>query len=164
MISRKAYESTGGYAAIPFSVTEDLQLFLETLKKGWKYKNLMSPDSLAISKPIESFSKLLSQRKRWTKGAMRLPKVLLFFLFVQALFVPVLLTTIVIFPILGIYFWSLKIVLQQFCIFLSFRRIGERYSVWKGFLIYEIYSGIFSIIVLIAYFIPGKVKWKGREY
>ena len=164
MISRKAYESTGGYAAIPFSVTEDLQLFLETLKKGWKYKNLMSPDNLALSKPIESFPKLLSQRKRWTKGAMRLPAVLLLFLFVQALFIPAIIITLTFFPIMGIYFWSLKIMLQQFSIFLSFRKIGEKYSVLKSLLIYEIYSGLFSLIVLLNYWIPTKVKWKGREY
>ena len=164
MISRKAYESTGGYAAIPFSVTEDLQLFLETLKKGWKYKNLMSSDNLAVSKPLESLSKLLSQRKRWTKGAMRIPIALLLFLFIQALFIPVIVTTIIYFPILGISFWLLKILLQQFCIFLSFRRLGENYSVWKGFLVYDIYSDLLSILVLAVYFIPGKVKWKGREY
>jgi cellulose synthase/poly-beta-1,6-N-acetylglucosamine synthase-like glycosyltransferase len=164
MISRKAYESTGGYAKIPFSVTEDLQLFLESLKKGWKYKNLMSSDSLAVSKPVESFLKLLSQRKRWTKGAMKLPAVLLLFLFVQALFVPVILTTIFIFPILGLSFWVLKILLQQCCVFISFRKIREEYSVWKGFLAYEIYSGLFSIMVLLVSFIPTKVKWKGREY
>lgn len=164
MISRAAYQSVGGYAAIPFSVTEDLQLFLETLKKGWKYKNLMSPDSLAVSKPLRSFSQLVSQRKRWTQGAMKLPVVLLIFLFIQALFVPVIIVTIFYSPILGACFWLTKLILQQTCVYLSFRRIGEYYKVWKGLFVYEIYSGLFSIVVLLAYFIPGKVKWKGREY
>jgi cellulose synthase/poly-beta-1,6-N-acetylglucosamine synthase-like glycosyltransferase len=164
MISRKAYESTGGYGVIPFSVTEDLQLFLETLKKGWKYKNLMSPDSLAASKPLSSFLQLISQRRRWTQGAMQLPFALLLFLFVQALFIPVIAVTLCQFPIVGACFWFAKIILQQICIYLSFKKIGENYAVWKGFLIYEIYSGLFAIVVLVAYFIPGKVKWKGREY
>jgi cellulose synthase/poly-beta-1,6-N-acetylglucosamine synthase-like glycosyltransferase len=164
MISKKAYLSTGGYESIPFSVTEDLQLFLETLKKGWKYKNRMSPDCLAVSKPIDSFSKLLSQRKRWMQGAIRLPLILLLFLFVQALFVPMIIVTLYLSPQIGIACWLFKIVLQQLFIYLSFKRIGENYSVWKGLPVFEIYSGLFSMMVLFYYLIPTKVQWKGRKY
>jgi 1,2-diacylglycerol 3-beta-glucosyltransferase len=164
MISRNAYQSTGGYETIPFSLTEDLQLFLETLKKGWHYKNLMSPDCLAVTKPIESLSTLLSQRKRWMQGAVKLPFILLFCLFIQALFLPFILTTLCMFPIIGIYIWILKIAMQQFFMLLSFRKINKNYSVIKGVLVFEIYSGLLSILVLATYLLPIKIKWKDREY
>jgi cellulose synthase/poly-beta-1,6-N-acetylglucosamine synthase-like glycosyltransferase len=164
MIARKAYQSTGGYENIPFSVTEDLQLFSETLKKGWKYKNLMSPDCLAVTQPISSFSKLLSQRKRWMRGAIRLPFILLFCLFIQALFLPFIITTLYLFPMIGIYIWIMKIIMQQFFILLSFRKINVKYSIVKGFLLFELYSGFLSILVLAVHLIPTKINWKGRKY
>ena len=164
MISRIAYESTGGYEKIPFSVTEDFQLFIETLKNGWKYKNLLSADNLAVSKPIESFFQLLVQRKRWMKGAVRVPLVLLVFLFLQALFLPIIIYAIYLFPILGLSLWFLKITLQQLFIAQSYTKIGEQYPILKSIFAFEIYSTFLSFIVLILYFVPTKVKWKGREY
>ncbi len=164
MISRVAYESTGGYEKIPFSVTEDFQLFIETLKRGWSYKNLMSTDSLAVSEPIQTFFKLLIQRKRWMKGAVRVPLILLCFLFLQALFLPLLIITLCYFPILGFSFWLIKIGLKQIFIFYSYKRINEKFPFFKSVFVFEIYSAALSFIVLIVYFIPTKVKWKGREY
>src|SRR5690606_8145556 len=40
LITREAYESTGGYENIKFSVTEDIALFREVLKRGFGFKNL----------------------------------------------------------------------------------------------------------------------------
>ncbi|HSZ24493.1 MAG TPA: glycosyltransferase [Cytophagaceae bacterium] len=164
MISRSAYESTGGYENISFSVTEDLQLFLETLKCGWIYKNLMSADCLAETNPIDSLSKLFSQRKRWMQGAVRLPKILLLFLLLQAIFIPMIAITISLSPFWGIVLWVIKIGMQQCFIVFSFKKIGKKYDFIKGFIPFEIYSGLLSIIVLILYFIPTRVHWKGRKY
>ncbi len=164
MISRKAYASTGGYENLPFSITEDLQLFLAVIEKGWKYKNLMSPDCLGSSTPIKSFSALLSQRRRWSKGVVQLPYSVLIFLFFQALFLFVISVTLIYYPIPGILLWVVKILLQQFLIVLSFRKIKEPYSFFKGVFVYEIYTGLFSILLIAANCIPKKIEWKGRVY
>jgi 1,2-diacylglycerol 3-beta-glucosyltransferase len=164
MISKEAYLSTGGYENIPFSITEDLQLFLETLQKGWKYKNLLSPDCIAYTKPISNFGTLLEQRKRWMQGAVQLPFVLVLFLVIQALFIPMLITTLIYFPLIGIAFWLAKITLQQLFLWSSFQKTGEHYSILKNALLFEGYTGFLSIVVFVNYFIPRKIDWKGRKY
>ncbi len=164
MISAEAYRSTGGYEKIPFSVTEDHALFVETLKQGWGYKNLMSPDCLAVTKPVASLAKLLVQRKRWMQGAVKVPFVLLLFLFLQSLFLPAALIGICFFPWYGSILWAIKVVLQQTIILFSFRRLQQPYDVWKGLVSYELYSGLLSPLVLFYYLLPTKVKWKGRQY
>ncbi len=164
MIQASAYKSTGGYEHIPFSVTEDHALFVAVRKHNWQYKNLMSYDCMATTEPVASLSKLLAQRKRWMQGAVKVPFVLLLFLFLQALFIPVVLMCLYFFPLYGIIFWGFKLVLQQYFIVISFRKIRQPYQVLKGALAYEVYSGLLSPLVLLNYLIPTKVKWKGRTY
>lgn len=164
MIAAEAYRSTGGYEKIPFSVTEDHALFMETLKQGWTYKNMMSPDCLAVTKPMASVRELLAQRKRWMQGAVQVPLPLLLFLFLQSLFLPIAIAGVLFFPFYGSIFWIIKIVLQQFFIILSFRKIQRPYHVLKGLFSYEFYCGLLSPLVLLSYCIPTKVRWKGRVY
>jgi cellulose synthase/poly-beta-1,6-N-acetylglucosamine synthase-like glycosyltransferase len=164
VISRKAYESTGGYENIPFSLTEDFQLFRETLKRGWTYKNLLNTEALAYSKPAESFQKLLMQRKRWMTGAFQLPFILVLFLSVQAFFLPLIIVTLFLFPAWGGLLWMCKILLQQVFIALTLRRIRNGSSLLKYFLLFEIYSGFLSFFLMIFYILPVKVEWKGRKF
>jgi hypothetical protein len=51
LVTRGAYESIGGYEALAFSVTEDLQLFTQIVAQGWHYRNLIEPRVLGISVP-----------------------------------------------------------------------------------------------------------------
>ncbi|MDB5261160.1 MAG: family 2 glycosyl transferase, partial [Adhaeribacter sp.] len=43
LVTRAAYEATGGYENMPFSVTEDVQLFKAVIKKGFTSQNLFHP-------------------------------------------------------------------------------------------------------------------------
>ena len=67
-VSKKAYDSVGGYKKIPFSVTEDFELFRQLRKKSWKSKNLFYTGIMAEAMPIKGFGALLHQRKRWMQG------------------------------------------------------------------------------------------------
>lgn len=163
-ISRKAYESTGGYEKIPFSVTEDFQLFVETLKKGWSYRNLLDKDVLAVTAPVSTFKGLLSQRKRWMQGAVKLPFILVLFLTLQALFFSAVAALIVFSPLAGAAIWAIKILLQHVFIRLTSGRVSFSINQWKYFLPYEIYSGLLSVSLLIFFLLPGPVKWKGRNF
>lgn len=164
MISRKAYESVGGYETIPFSVTEDFQLFKETLKKGWGYKNICNPEVLAISKPMQDLGLLIKQRKRWMTGAFQLPFILVLCLFIQAIFFPVILLTLFVFPVWGALAWMAKILLQQVFIALVMRRMNTWSGLLKYFIFFEIYSCLFGAFMLVYYILPVKVEWKGRKY
>jgi cellulose synthase/poly-beta-1,6-N-acetylglucosamine synthase-like glycosyltransferase len=164
MISKEAYLSTGGYENIPFSVTEDFELFRQTLKRGWRFKNLQSQDVLAFSKPIKNWRALFHQRKRWLTGARNLPLVLSTCLFLQSIFLPVILLTWFIQPWVGIVLWGFKILLKQVFIGIELKRLNLSLQPLKYFLLFEIYTGLFSIALLLYHILPTKINWKGRKY
>ena len=163
-ISRECYNSVGGYENIPFSITEDFELFRQVIRKEWNYKNLLNVDVLAYTKGIESFDKLILQRKRWMHGAMQLPPVLIALLTLQALFFPFILVLLFLYPFYGIMAWALKIVLQNSFNALVLKRMNLNFELLKYIFIYEIYSGILATTTLVYYWIPGKIVWKGRKY
>lgn len=163
-ISRVCYNSVGGYENIPFSVTEDFELFRQVLKKGWNYKNLLNAPVLAYTKGIESFWKLVLQRKRWMHGAMQLPLVLIALLTLQALFFPFILALLIICPLYGVIAWMLKIILQNSFNALVLKRMHLNFDLIKYIFVYEIYSGILATIMLVYYWVPDKIVWKGRKY
>jgi cellulose synthase/poly-beta-1,6-N-acetylglucosamine synthase-like glycosyltransferase len=164
MISREAYEAVGGYEKVPFSVTEDYELFKQVLKKGYKYKNLMNEEVLAISKPAEDFNQLIKQRKRWMRGAVDLPKILVLCLFIKSIFLPFIIIAMIMFPIWGALLWMSKILLQQVFMALVMRRINLWSGLLKYFILFEVYSGLLPVFMLFYYALPTKVVWKGRVF
>lgn len=164
MISREAYESVGGYENVPFSVTEDYELFKQVLKKGYKYKNLMSEEVLAISKPAENFNQLIKQRKRWMRGAVDLPKILVLCLFLKSIFLPFIIIALIMFPMWAALLWMGKILLQQIFMALVMRKIQLWNGLLKYLILFEIYSGLLPVFMLFYYTLPTNVVWKGRVF
>jgi cellulose synthase/poly-beta-1,6-N-acetylglucosamine synthase-like glycosyltransferase len=162
-IRKKAYEATGGYENLPFSITEDLELFLATLKKGYSFRQLMQAEVVATSTPQETWMKLLQQRKRWLTGALRVPLVLLVFLILQAFFFPVLVALVYYQPWLACLFYLSKTLLQYSFLNEVYQRIQKRYT-WKDILIFEVYSYLFPVVVIIYQLWPSRIDWKGRKY
>lgn len=163
-IRKEAYLSTGGYEKIPFSVTEDQELFIHTLKNGWGFKNLFNPHCLAITEPISSWGALLKQRRRWMSGAMKIPMVLLLCLFLQGIAFPAVLITLWLNPLVGIMAWAGKSILQQVFLWRCFKRVALPYSFLRHSWLFEFYSMILSPIVVVQYFFVKKIEWKGRSY
>lgn len=69
LVKKSAYETIGGYESIPFSVTEDFALYNALRRKGYDFWQTTTPKVQAWSWPMESFTSLLRQRKRWLSGA-----------------------------------------------------------------------------------------------
>ncbi|MFC1492523.1 glycosyltransferase [candidate division KSB1 bacterium] len=69
-VRKKAYEDTGGYTKIPYSVTEDYALFKAIVRSGWKARFSVSNDSLVVSSPPETIKDLMRQRIRWASGGI----------------------------------------------------------------------------------------------
>lgn len=163
LITREAYQATGGYENLPFSITEDYQLFREVLKKGYGFRQLFEPGVLAFTQPAGSLSHLLQQRKRWMTGAMQLPVGLRVLLILGALFLPALLLLAFFFP--G---WAVSLfLLQTFGILYSLRQSLRQLKLvhfnslsW----LYSLYHYVILVVNLVYYFLPGKIRWKSREY
>ena len=112
LVAKKAYLDVGGYETIPFSVTEDFELFRQITKKGWKAKQLYNVDVLAKTQAIGSLKGLVQQRKRWMKGAMRVPWYIWILLVLQVLFYPIVFGLLFVWPWLGAGIWGSKLFLQ----------------------------------------------------
>lgn len=70
-VRRSAYDATGGYAEIPFSVTEDYALVQAILKKtSFTVRFPLSPGSLVHSRACQTWSQLFRQKQRWGVGGL----------------------------------------------------------------------------------------------
>ncbi|WP_133274468.1 glycosyltransferase [Hymenobacter radiodurans] len=163
LVTREAYESIGGYEALAFSITEDLQLFAQIVAQGWGYRNLMDRRTLGVSVPQPTVMHLLRQRKRWMKGATRLPWQLsvlfsLYGLFYMVLYWPGLFTPAVVLSI-----FSAKLALQTVFLHITLRQVGRRETL-AVLLLYEVYLSVMSVAVLSYTLWPSYIQWKERRY
>lgn len=162
LVRKSAYDDIGGYEALPFSVTEDLELF-NHIKKKFKTVNLFNPDVLNESKPEKSLYELLAQRKRWMRGAFELPFIMVVLLAMQASFFVIILGLLLLNPLLALGVLGLKFAFRYIFVSMVVNKLNDRINIF-GSLIFEFYTSVFSIVSLIYYFIPGPIEWKGRKY
>ncbi len=162
-VSREAYEATGGYENLTFSLTEDFALFQAIVKKKYSFATDNHPDRVAYTKGVEKINDWLQQRKRWMQGAVRLPKHLVFLLFLQALFLVVLLGISFLNLRLALGLGLLSVVAQSVILARVLSRIG-RIDLLKYAIVYQIFSWIMGITMVFYYILPIKIQWKGRIY
>jgi len=163
-IRRTCYDDTGGYENLPFSVTEDLELFIAALNKSWGYRNLLDAGSTAFSAPLKTTKEILQQRKRWISGAFRLPKQLVIFLALQAMFFPVLVLAFVFLP----WIWVLMVWLTIFNLHAAFiEQVAQKMGVGslrRNIILFELNRYLFPLILFAYQLLPLGVEWKGRTY
>lgn len=163
-VTRRAYEATGGYATIPFSITEDFALFHEVVKEGFGFKNTINQAVFNQTLPITTLKEFLHQRKRWMVGALQCPWWIVLLLFLQALFLPILLC-------IGVFFswkfagilWLIKWVNQTITVLPTIIKLKE-FHLLKYLFLYEFYANWWQMTMIFFYYSPVKVNWKGRIY
>jgi 1,2-diacylglycerol 3-beta-glucosyltransferase len=70
-MTRKAYQQTGGYNAIPFSVTEDYAVVQAVLARTQYHVRFpLNPQTTIISRACQSLSHLYRQKQRWGVGGL----------------------------------------------------------------------------------------------
>ena len=161
---KKAYEETGGFENLPFSVTEDF-LLLNTIHKLKKYKVIypLDKEALVITKPCNNLKELLSQKKRWAVGGLDSPPqgfVLMTWAFLTNLFVlltPLFLTSI------WVYILLFKIGIDLFSLIPIHQKLGLKKNL-KYFPVFEIYYLIYVTVLPFVILFNKKVKWKDRVY
>ncbi len=163
MITREAYDAVGGYEGIPFSVTEDFELFRQTLYKGYRAIQLYDKSVLGETKPVSDFFKLLQQRKRWMIGAVRLHWSIVSILFIQALYFPLIILALVLNTKLASLFIILKILIQTIFIKRCINKLNIKYS-YLSLIVFEFYSWGLGLASSLYYLLPVGVSWKGRKY
>ncbi|MFN4768694.1 MAG: glycosyltransferase [Candidatus Kapaibacterium sp.] len=71
-VRRSVYNGIGGYAAIPFSVTEDLALLQAVAASGCTARYLCTPESSVTTLALRTMAEYIAQHKRWAFGGQKL--------------------------------------------------------------------------------------------
>ena len=168
LLHRSAYEATGGYETMPFSITEDFQILHQTVAHGYHFRNIIDPDTRVMTQPMASLPQLLQQRKRWTYGALQLPFYLVIILLVQALFYPLLAYIATQEAGLAASLWFVKTGSQLLFIGMVIKKIRLpsplSRQTWRHLATFELYSSLLSLVSLVYFLIPTRVVWKGRRF
>ena len=166
LVTRAAYQATGGYEALPFSVTEDFALFEAVNARGYGYRQVFGPLVRAASLPAPGWGALLRQRLRWLRGVAALPgrvqAALVFFNGYWLAAAGLLLA--------GPWPWALgavaaKIGLQAGTALVAAARAGlPRPPAWAlvGFEFYAL--ALTTHVTLRRLLGPRAIIWKGRSY
>jgi cellulose synthase/poly-beta-1,6-N-acetylglucosamine synthase-like glycosyltransferase len=161
---KRAYEETGGFEKLSFSVTEDF-LLLISINKLKKYSVIypLNKDTLVISKPALSLKELFNQKKRWAVGGIDTPPLgmaLMLWAFLNNLF---LLMTPFFFSAVWLYLVLFKIAIDFFLLLPIHQRLGLQKNL-KYFPVFEIYYIIYVLVLPFAVLFNKRVKWKDRVY
>ncbi len=162
--TRKAYDEIGGYAAIPFSVTEDLAL-IQKIKALGKYKIIypLDKNALVVSKPLEKISSIFLQKKRWGVGGLKTD--FWGFVIMATGFLANLLV------VASPFFYSatvfeivfFKLIVDYLLLYSTNKKLGLE-TEFLDFIAFEIYYTIYVIVLPLVVFTNQKVVWKGRNY
>ncbi|GGK81966.1 glycosyltransferase [Rufibacter glacialis] len=164
LVTRQAYEGVGGFEGIPFSITEDVQLFRQVLEKGFKTGNVYDPAVLAWSAPAPNLGTLLHQRRRWMRGSVHLPWYMLLLFVVHSSYYPVWLPYFL-HTSMGVFaaIFAFKVLLQSLFVLVCAHRVGVKVKGLDLFFL-EFYLLFTSMVLIIFFFLPLKIRWKGRLY
>lgn len=163
-VRRSAYDATGGYARIPFSVTEDYAL-VQSILRNTSYRVRFPVDAMTLvrSNACQTWSQLCRQKQRWGVGGLDMifpgmmimaigwsAKLSLALLLLSGHFIPFVLLTIC--TILAEFYFLWK----------PLKKFGALQIV-KYLPAFTIYFSVYVLVIpLIAYF-SQRVVWKERS-
>ena len=162
-VRKSAYTSLGGYENIDFSITEDFKLFDELRKAGHGWKNILNAPTLNVSKPVETFSQLMKQRRRWITGAMELPWIWKIVFIVFGFFTPSLIAVLIFAPKIGLFLWFIKLFLEGIFLAMVAGRM-QRIENLGSYLWFQLYSFIIPVFYMYYFLKREPNEWKGRVY
>ncbi len=163
MITRTVCEAIGGYRNLPYSLTEDIGILTAARKSGFSGKNVLKQGATAEIEAQPDWQSLISQRARWTYGALRLPKLIVLLLLIRSLFLVFVLAVAWWYPVTAILLYILKGVFGWILASKVARQLDQKVS-YLHFICFEVFSSLISISGLIRYLGATNINWKGRSY
>jgi cellulose synthase/poly-beta-1,6-N-acetylglucosamine synthase-like glycosyltransferase len=164
-VRRKAYDETGGYRKIPFSVTEDYALFEAiTTKTRYSVRFPLDRQTLVTSRPCVSFKQLYNQKKRWFTGGRGMQARTLAMFAVSYIYILLLLASIPAMWATG--FWLplfIKLVVDFALLIPSLARF-RAWSLLAAFVHFEVYFTLYVLIYPPIVLSGRAVVWKDRSF
>jgi cellulose synthase/poly-beta-1,6-N-acetylglucosamine synthase-like glycosyltransferase len=163
-VSKAAYDSVGGYENIPFSITEDYQLFKEIIQKDWSYIQLCDPESLNTTQAIRDLKTLWHQRKRWMQGAIQIAWILKLYFAIQLMYIPLFSIGFWCYPIHTLVLLNIDLGFQFLLLQTAIDKANHAKLSPSIFLSYKVYSLFTGLMSAVAHAWPKPVKWKNQDY
>lgn len=163
VISKDAYQQSGGFKNLPFCLTEDLEISRSIQRLGFKIAHQVSSGMLARTIPETGFLNLMDQRKRWMNGAMTLPVYWKLILALQFGYFVGLIGLLFLNPVAGIILGLMKALLQAIFLAGIANKVDVKIS-WLTLLVFDFYNLNTTVLTILYYFWPSKTKWKSRIY
>lgn len=163
LVTRQAYDSTGGYENLPFSISEDHQLFREVLRNGFGFTQLFAPGIAVETEAMPTFEDLMNQRKRWMNAAMQTPWYIRLLTLSPLFLLPVILVSFLRQPVTSLITWAGLLLMQAIFVLFCAHFLKAR-QLWKFAWIYPVYFHWATFATLIHYLLPAPALWKGRSY
>ncbi len=168
LMSRRAYEATGGYAAMSFSITEDFQILHAITRLGFGFKNVIHPYVVNFTLPMPDVFSLVAQRRRWMQGALQLPWHMVGILLLQACFYPVVAALAYDKPTIACLLFVGKLLAQSLFIILVAKKLRLSQTAYLRLYLlllpYDVYIACINALTLVYYLLPAKIRWKGRTF
>jgi 1,2-diacylglycerol 3-beta-glucosyltransferase len=162
-VRRSTYTSIGGYAALPFSVTEDYALFRAIHEQTpWQVGLVLDQRFRNITLPLRSIKDVFAQRKRWARGGLDTRP------WVHGVYALVYFTHLL--PVIMLFISPLmagaailvKCLADLFVIRTGRRRLDERGNL-AAFPLFELYLWGYVLIMPFALLLVPRTVWKGRR-
>ncbi len=164
-VRRTAYDMTGGFAKIPFSVTEDYALFhAVTATTPFRARFPLDPSTLVTSIACSSFRQLHHQKKRWFTGGKGMHPKYLAILSASYLLNALMLIVAIVEGPAGIWPAILLKVAADFALMLPSLSAFRRWDLLRYFPIFEVYFFLYVLLYPPLVLLAGEVKWKDRKY
>jgi cellulose synthase/poly-beta-1,6-N-acetylglucosamine synthase-like glycosyltransferase len=162
-VRKVAYLATGGYENLPFSATEDFQLFHEVVKKGWKFHITLQADTLVKTRGTGTLRQWAQQRLRWGSGARELPAWLLAFPLLTSLWIPLIIVLFTWSPLWASGLALGKLLFTALTCFSVLMKVNRKKLAFLAFFL-DFYLSIAWLAMILLFFFPFTFTWKRRKF
>ena len=161
---KDVYDEVGGYAEIPFSVTEDFKLLME-IHDLKKYQLIYPIDKggLVTSKPCKTPKALYWQKKRWGVGGLDSDVIGITVMLTALLSHLLMILTIFFFSTNALLLVLFKVMTDFFFLWPVYQKLELKVNI-KYFLAFEIYFVFYVLTLPILVLFSRNIKWKGRKF
>ncbi|WP_412060404.1 glycosyltransferase [Rubrivirga sp. IMCC45206] len=161
-ITRAAYESTGGYPALPFSVTEDFALIQAVAAAGWEVRFPVDPRAVVWSLPVDGPRGTYEQRRRWARGGLGDPWVLVVYALAFAVHA-LLVAGLVVAPPAGLAALAAKGGADGIGLAVIRRRVGGRVGL-VPLAATTLFMVGYLVTLPVVLALRPEIGWKGRRH
>lgn len=162
-VRRRAYEAVGGFAGLPFSVTEDYRLFSALVGNTPRRARFMADPAAAVTTmPCGTWGDFLRQKKRWFLGGVEMGPLRIGLFVILAGFHLALPVLFPLAPLSVTVAAAVKLICDALLLLPALRAFGLR-RLLPLLPLYELLLTAYVVLVPLLLLVRPAVVWKGRS-